>query len=138
MFEDSAIAAVLAGVVVRVDATILFFDRYILADKRRRSNRDFKKYDVETDNIECQYSDEIICVGLSQNMWIIRDRKWWNGGSDFCSTIVMTAKTGVHVDKKGVSTLIDQQLWIPRISNVIHEICDGHQDRRQTTTTHFF
>ena len=43
MFEDSAIVNVLAVVVVRVDAKILFFDRYIFSKQERRSNRDFKK-----------------------------------------------------------------------------------------------
>ena len=101
MFEDSAIVNVLAVVVVRVDAKILFFDRYIFSKQEKKIQQRFQKYDVGTDSIKRQNSDEIICVGLSQNMWIIRDRKWWNGGSDCCSTIVMTAKPGVHVDKKG-------------------------------------
>ena len=88
MFEDSAIVNVLAVVVVRVDAKILFFDRYIFSKQEKKIQQRFqKKYDVGTDSIKRQNSDEIICVGLSQNMWIIRD--------------VMTAKPGVHVDKKG-------------------------------------
>ena len=82
MFEDSAIVNVLAVVVVRVDAKILFFDRYIFSKQEKKIQQRFQKYDVGTDSIKRQNSDEIICVGLSQNMWIIRDRKWWNRGSD--------------------------------------------------------
>ena len=36
MFEDSAIVNVLAVVVVRVDAKILFFDRYIFSKQEKK------------------------------------------------------------------------------------------------------